>query len=918
MTISFHEVTKDPIPPLKVRLLCKDPLVAEQQDLGLVEVTLDAERYLEEGPTTARAAVIDYDATLDMVFAPVQVLKSGAGFAVGSPKPFRENFWFHQQNVWAIVNRIVGILEHPRLFGRPIPWASGMGRILLLPHAGYGRNAFYDRDTGAIHFLYFEAAHGPVFTCLSHDIITHELGHAVLDGLKPYYNEISSAQMSGFHEYVGDALAIASSLTIRELLVEVVGKHPGETLPHRLIGFIGEEFGSADGRSSLRDAALPRTMDQLEGNREEHCLSQVLTNILYELLVALYPKKLALAKRTLGKSTVDGQVAVRALVNAAAQATNTMLRALDYCPPVDLTYLEYARAVLRADEVAYPDDESGTRDILRTLFLNRGVVTDVAQLRGPILRNRDLHAYDIDVISSTTAHAYRFIDANRRPLGLPRDANLSVIRLYRTRKESPSRYYPPREIVFEFVWTEDVLLVADGVDFGGLANTRLPLFCGGTLVFDTSGNVLHYTVRNGAPERRQELLDHVAYLVDRGRIGVTAHGAHTAATAAAVEIVAHVENGRAHLRRVPALRHEGEWRSVSLMITDNAPQLPTPAVDWSFPAVARVDTPPNLTDSDWQHLRERIRHTAGLAVRSLDHDTSAPTETTMTDQPTTPDAPAADRTVDPLSFFLSSRRQSPHGLVPARPFESGEHIWLASAGAKAACETLQAEGRGFADHTIFQSIKRLHSDDRLSYGEIVALSGDFYRTPTALFEEEPDAIPALWQDHNLGSLKEMFAEELAWIQDQQQHKNSYPDNNLAMAWHSKGYVELALDNVDHFGWHNMKMYVQQHRAALDLASQAAGQSNETWRRALFTNAFADHFLTDGFAAGHIRVPRAQIRAWAPQVDYSDKLAGALSKLLHDQDGHIDTLHSAGEGHLGEAEGLRVRIPAIVITAIAPS
>ena len=112
-------------------------------------------------------------------------------------------------------------------------------------------------------------------------------------------------------------------------------------------------------------------------------------------------------------------------------------------------------------------------------------------------------AYDIDEIASTVSHAYRFLDANRTGLRLPRDANLSVIRLYRTRKESPSGYYPPREIVIEFVWTEDVTLESEDVDLGPLAKTRMPLHCGGTLVFDTSGNVLHYTLRGASPERRR-------------------------------------------------------------------------------------------------------------------------------------------------------------------------------------------------------------------------------------------------------------------------------------------------------------------------------------------------------------------------------------------------------------------------------
>src|SRR5262245_22690761 len=163
MSVEFREFKKDP-PKVTVALLCEDPLLAERKGRGPIRTDLDPERYLEQGPTTARVAVVDYDTRLDVVFAPVQVLARGAGFAVGPIESVRENFLFHQQNVWAVVNRMIGILEHPRLLGRPIPWASGLGRLLLLPHAGYGRNAFYERGTGAIHFLYLEGLQAPVFT----------------------------------------------------------------------------------------------------------------------------------------------------------------------------------------------------------------------------------------------------------------------------------------------------------------------------------------------------------------------------------------------------------------------------------------------------------------------------------------------------------------------------------------------------------------------------------------------------------------------------------------------------------------------------------------------------------------------------------------------------------------------------------
>jgi hypothetical protein len=281
----------------------------------------------------------------------------------------------------------------------------------------------------------------------------------------------------------------------------------------------------------------------------------------------------------------------------------------------------------------------------------------------------------------------------------------------------------------------------------------------------------------------------------------------------------------------------------------------------------------------------------------------------MTPPETEPDDPRIRRSAegDPLTLFLEPRRRTATGArVPARPFESGEHIWIGSAGAELACRELRTAGKVF-DRTIFQSIKRRRTDDRLSYGELVALSGDFYGSPSALYDEAPARLPWLWEDNDLSDLREIFEEELAWIEARQSGRGAekYPDNNLRMAWNAKSYIELALDNTAHFGWHNALEYARHHEAALDLARQAEGRENDTWRRALFTNAFADHFLTDGFAAGHVRVPRAEIRVWGEGRGYSEKVAGALSKLLHDQDGHVSSFHSAGESGRDQADGLRV-------------
>ncbi|PZR05351.1 MAG: hypothetical protein DI536_32270 [Archangium gephyra] len=255
--------------------------------------------------------------------------------------------------------------------------------------------------------------------------------------------------------------------------------------------------------------------------------------------------------------------------------------------------------------------------------------------------------------------------------------------------------------------------------------------------------------------------------------------------------------------------------------------------------------------------------------------------------------------VDPLSAFSKSRNTP---KVSGKRFASGEHTWLGNAGAQLAAQQLRKSGIGVDDET-FLNVSRLSGDTHFEYGELVALSGDFYASPSELYEEVPATLPTPMRANDLKKLRELFAVELEWIGDRQHGRggDAYPDTNVSAAWNAKSYVELALRNVDHFGWHNVVAYVRHHAVAMKLAASANGEDDERWQRALVYNAFADHFLTDGFAAGHLRVPRAEIIEWAATQNYSAKLAGILSKVLHDQDGHVTSLH----GEHSKGEGLRV-------------
>jgi hypothetical protein len=266
---------------------------------------------------------------------------------------------------------------------------------------------------------------------------------------------------------------------------------------------------------------------------------------------------------------------------------------------------------------------------------------------------------------------------------------------------------------------------------------------------------------------------------------------------------------------------------------------------------------------------------------------------------------------DPLTAFIEIHRRERPTIRGSKRFNAGEHAWLGGHGAARACAELFRTRGIRVDDELFTSIRRAHGRDELHYGELVALSGDLYESPETLFEERPSPLPWLWEGNDLSDIREIVAKETRWIEEaaRAHGPSPYPDENLRFAWNAKSFVELALKNTDHFGWHNVTAYRRHHAKALQLAVEARGRPSESFRRALYTNAFADHFLTDCFAAGHVRIPRAEIRRWAQQRGLGEKIAGALSKVLHDQDGHVDlgSLHGVVDENARPADdGLLVQ------------
>lgn len=192
----------------------------------------------------------------------------------------------------------------------------------------------------------------------------------------------------------------------------------------------------------------------------------------------------------------------------------------------------------------------------------------------------------------------------------------------------------------------------------------------------------------------------------------------------------------------------------------------------------------------------------------------------------------------------------------------------------------------------------------LRYGDIVALAGDFYGVAGAPISRGPadeattrfaaafsdlDRAPANQITTLLQEIRKEADRINAAVVSGKEASTSYGTpsmvSKLAEVQHLEGikpgYAALLEANFDHFGANAAKAYTAGHAVALDHAYRHQGDRRELLR-AYAMNAFSDHYLTDLFAGGHLRVPRVEIVEHTAGMIES-KTAGGCANWMHDED-----------------------------------
>lgn len=385
-------------------VVAQDPLLVYKREgpnqgrIVTARVRIPAES-LGRGPNGYRVHVVDYDATSETYydtylpedvdpfdFPPQMSSEDFNQRLLGDPN-------FHCQNVYALVMHTLSRFEFA--LGRRLKWGFDKGhQIKIAPHAFSEANAFYSEEDQAMLFGYFPSLGGDtqIFTCLSHDVIVHETTHALVDGLRTRFTDASSPDQAAFHEGFADVVALLSLFalpSIAEVVLDNGTKSNGKLIDatllkpevlRRLIGSLAEEVGQEV--SGVRGEPLRNSMQLAPGRNyfeeeeflEPHRRGEILAAAMMNAFLEMWSNRLEKIGEK-KKGLLDRSKVVEEGADVAATLLTSAIRALDYCPPVHLSFGDYVSALVTADNEIRPagDDRFDLREIVLRSFKAYGI-----------------------------------------------------------------------------------------------------------------------------------------------------------------------------------------------------------------------------------------------------------------------------------------------------------------------------------------------------------------------------------------------------------------------------------------------------------------------------------------------------------------------------------------------------------------
>jgi hypothetical protein len=242
---------------------------------------------------------------------------------------------------------------------------------------GVDLNAFYNRE--GLSFFHDTVAGHTVFSGESPDVVCHELGHAVLDAIRPQLWDAASDEVAAFHESFGDMSAILSALQLPSIRTAVLTATGGKLNSTSRLSRLAEQLGAAIRHSRpdlvdpdcLRNAVnaffyrdpttLPPSGPATMLTSEAHSFSRVFTGAFFEALAGM-----------MSLPGVPGQSDEDKLAAISVDIGHLLIDAVSTAPVVPDYYSQVAAHMIEADANRFT---RRYRDILKSAFVRRGILS---------------------------------------------------------------------------------------------------------------------------------------------------------------------------------------------------------------------------------------------------------------------------------------------------------------------------------------------------------------------------------------------------------------------------------------------------------------------------------------------------------------------------------------------------------------
>ncbi len=414
---------------------------------------------------------------------------------------------------------------YERFAQRALPWSFQQERLTIDPHAGIGGNAYYSELDHLLGFNGFQDDKAVIQSSQSADIVSHETGHAILDGMRDLYNESFGLGSNAFHESFGDMTAVLVALHDDSLIKRLLDWTKGDLRIDNFISVIAEQVTkrlqsrgeTVQGRTVYLRNALNKFTDvpfdnlptnpndpELELSREKHNYSRLFTGAFYDIMVGIYEQM---------RQVPADRIAIHGTRDIVG---NLLITAIELGPVCELTFADMAQAFIAADNLLH---NGKYKDLLIEVFDRRKILSSAAA-REFTASLTNLPELQTPAAVDSSELALNFLHEHVVPqLNLPVGITFTPLAAYRNQAG---------KVFMTYASVRRINLQGD--QYLSYNGSHLDIFGGLTLAFDSSGKLRNVCLRLVNDEDIRQIQIMTVDLIARGQVSpLTAENALQAA-----------------------------------------------------------------------------------------------------------------------------------------------------------------------------------------------------------------------------------------------------------------------------------------------------------------------------------------------------------------------------------------------------